>query len=518
MPKLDNFFSNNKSEKIEQTLSKKMHPQLISIRKLEESKLQYRDIPQEDTERLADLIELDGEVLQPLLVRKSGADTYEILAGHKRFRACKLLSSKGLEQFSLVPCYVKTMSDAQAEFAVYSTNGYNRKTDYEIMREVEGMSRLLKENPELFPEAASGRLVEKLAKIMNMSKTTVQEYKTIANNLADEAMDKFKNNEITKESAKTLAGLSSEEQQQVIATGVTETKDIKEAVKTIRNPSMSEIKSAFNAMYKSALYPGFVVRNYSSLEECFKEEEGRSHSGHAEYRLNYECSLRGIKINNRKEITWHEFVSAATEMGLYNPDNVYNKPSDKEIKLAYNSLTANANIKKYSSAKLLENHMKETYRYRQCLSSTISYDCTYRGIAINNKEEITWHEFVMSAIRMDLYTFECNGNDVEADEQIPGQDDIYHHPEFLPEDIKSYSNEDNMQKIDNENVTDSTNPDIKAENLVLNITESQRVADVQRIGNCPFCNAPLIFISNRKYCGSCGKAILWNERGNYDGI
>lgn len=518
MPKLDKFFSNNKSEKIEQILTKKMHPQLISIRKLEESKLQYRDIPQEDTERLADLIELDGEVLQPLLVRKSGADTYEILAGHKRFRACKLLSSKGLEQFSLVPCYVKTMSDAQAEFAVYSTNGYNRKTDYEIMREVEGMSRLLKENPALFPEAASGRLVEKLAKIMNMSKTTVQEYKTIANNLADEAMDKFKNNEITKESAKTLAGLSSEEQQQVIATGVTETKDIKEAAKTIRNPSMSEIKSAFNAMYKSALYPGFVVRNYSSLEECFKEEEGRSHSGHAEYRLNYECSLRGIKINNRKEITWHEFVSAATEMGLYNPDNVYNKPSDKEIKLAYNSLTANANIKKYSSAKLLENHMKETYRYRQCLSSTISYDCTYRGIAINNKEEITWHEFVMSAIRMDLYTFECNDNDVEADEQIPGQDDIYHHPEFLPEDIKSYSNEDNMQKIDNENVTDSTNPDIKAENLVLNITESQRVADVQRIGNCPFCNAPLIFISNRKYCGSCGKAILWNERGNYDGI
>lgn len=99
---------------------------------------------------------------------------------------------KGLEQFSMIPCYVKAMSDAQAEFAVYSTNGYNRKTDYEIMREVEGMSRLLKENPELFPEAASGRLVEKLASIMNMSKTVVQEYKTIANNLSSDAMEKFK--------------------------------------------------------------------------------------------------------------------------------------------------------------------------------------------------------------------------------------------------------------------------------------------------------------------------------------
>lgn len=497
MPKLDNFFSNNKSEKIEQILTKKMHPQLISIRKLEESKLQYRDIPQEDTERLADLIELDGEVLQPLLVRKSGADTYEILAGHKRFRACKLLSSKGLEQFSLVPCYVKTMSDAQAEFAVYSTNGYNRKTDYEIMREVEGMSRLLKENPELFPEAASGRLVEKLAKIMNMSKTTVQEYKTIANNLADEAMDKFKNNEITKESAKTLACLSSEEQQQVIATGVTETKDIKEAAKTIRNPSMSEIKSAFNAMYKSALYPGFVVRNYSSLEECFKEEEGRSHSGHAEYRLNYECSLRGIKINNRKEITWHEFVMAATEMGLYNPDDVYNKPSDAEIKLAYNSFTANADIKKYTSAKLLENYMNDTYRHREYLSSTLSYRCSYRGITINHKEEITWHEFVMALLRMGLYTFEDNNCD-KAEEQIPGQDDIYHHPEYLPDD----------------DVTKSVtiNEQVKADNEVLNIEETQRVADVCMIGNCPYCNAPLIFISNKRFCGSCGKDIVWKYK------
>ena len=503
MPKLDNFFSNNKSEKIEQILTKKMHPQLISVKNLEESKLQYRDIPQEDVEKLADLIELDGEVLQPLLVRKAGGDTYEILAGHKRYRACKYLSEvRKLEQFAMLPCYVKTMTDAQAEFAVYSTNGYNRKTDYEIMREVVGMSRLLIENPELFPEAASGRLVEKLAKIMNMSKTTVQEYKTIANNLSDEAMDKFKKNEITKESAKTLAGLSSEEQQQVIATGVTETKDIKEAAKTIRNPSMSEIKSAFNAMYKSALYPGFVVRNYSSLEECFKEEEGRSHSGHAEYRLNYECSLRGIKINNRKEITWHEFVMAATEMGLYNPDDVYNKPSDAEIKLTYNSLTANADIKKYTSANLLENYMNDTYRHREYLSSTLSYSCSYRGITINHKEEITWHEFVMASLRMGLYTFEDNDCDKE-EEQIPGQDDIYNHPEYLPDD----------------NVTDFvTNPDTKAENLVLNITETQRVADVQRIGNCPFCNAPLIFISNRKYCGSCGKAILWNERGNYDGI
>ena len=517
MPKLDNFFSNTKSEKIEQILTKKMHPQLISIKNLEESKLQYRDIPQEDVEKLSDLIELDGEVLQPLLVRKSGADTYEILAGHKRYRACKYLSEvRKLEQFSMIPCYVKSMTDAQAEFAVYSTNGYNRKTDYEIMREVEGMSRLLKENPELFPEAASGRLVEKLAKIMNLSKTTVQEYKTIANNLSDEAMDKFKNNEITKESAKTLAGLSSEEQQQVIATGVTETKDIKEAAKTIRNPSMSEIKFAFNAMYKSALYPGFVVRNYSSLEECFKEKEGRSHSGHAEYRLNYECSLRGIKINNRKEITWHEFVTSAIEMGLYNPDDVYNKPSDEDIKIAYSNLTYKANLKNYTSAKLLENYMKDTYTHCEYISSALTYSCSYRGITINHMKEITWHEFVMASIRMGLYTFEDNNCD-KAEEQIPGQDDIYNHPEYLPDDKadssssnEAYSEENNTN---NENscrdVTDSVTDHEDESKKVCCIQNSDRITGIKKIGNCPYCNAPLIYISNKNFCGKCGKKITW---------
>ncbi len=480
MPKLDNFFSNNKSEKIEQILTKKMHPQLISIKKLEESNLQYRDIPQEDTERLADLIELDGEVLQPLLVRKAGADTYEILAGHKRYRACKLLSeSRRLEQFSMIPCYVKVMTDAQAEFAVYSTNGYNRKTDYEIMREVEGMSRLIKENPELFPKAASGRLVEKLARTMNMSKTVVQEYKTIANNLGDEAMQKFKNNEITKESAKTLASLSNNEQKEVLATGKTETKDIKEAVKIIRNPSMSEIRSAFKAMYEHPLYCKDIVRKYSSLEECFKEKEGRTHSGHSEYRLNYECSLRGIKINNRKEITWHEFVSAATEMGLYNPDDIYKDNEENTV-------------------------------IKECINGLNPYgNCVCCG-----KNDIK----CCAECKED-----CNGRcgwyteKKKVEEQILGQDDIYNHPEYFPDDKadsnssdKAYSEENNTN---NEsfcrNVMDFVTENEEESKKVCYIQNSDRITGIKKIGNCPYCNAPLIYISNKNFCGKCGKRIIW---------
>lgn len=42
MPKLDNFFSNTKSEKIEQILTKKMHPQLISIKNIVVESVTFR--------------------------------------------------------------------------------------------------------------------------------------------------------------------------------------------------------------------------------------------------------------------------------------------------------------------------------------------------------------------------------------------------------------------------------------------------------------------------------------------
>jgi len=187
---------------------------------------------EEEVEKLADLIEIDGEVLQPLLVRKKGGDTFEILAGHKRHAACKLLvEERGEEKFALIPCYVKEMSDVRAEFAVYSTNGYGVKSDYELMREIEGMTKLLKESPESFPETPRGRVVEKLSAIMGISKTTVQEYKTIANNLGEKAMEEFKKGTISKDTARFLAVQDVEKQNEVLDMGLTKAKDVKEFIK-----------------------------------------------------------------------------------------------------------------------------------------------------------------------------------------------------------------------------------------------------------------------------------------------
>lgn len=242
MPKLNAYFNQTKAAPAEKNGAKKMHPQNINYKKLQESSFQYRKFTPEVVERLADLIQTDGEVLQPLLVRKSGGDTYEILAGHKRYAACKyLVEVRKLDKFAFIPCYIKDMSDVQAEFAVYSTNGYEKKTDYEIMKEIQGMERLIKEHPEEFPEAPTGRIAERLAKIMEKSKTTVQEYLTISKKLGDSGMEKFKTGELSKDSAKVLSAVPEEKQEEIISKGITKAKEIKHYLKQNEKES-AEVK------------------------------------------------------------------------------------------------------------------------------------------------------------------------------------------------------------------------------------------------------------------------------------
>lgn len=268
MPNLNNFF--DKADKsTPASVIKRMHPQNINYKKLEESSFQYRQISQEDIEKLADLIEMDGEVLQPLLVRKKGSDTYEILAGHKRYKACKYLAeARKLEKFAFIPCYIKELSDTQAEFAVYSTNGYNAKTEYEIMCEIEGMERLVREHPEAFPDAPRGRMVERLSKIMGISKTVIQEYRTVSTKLGPNAMEAFKENKISKDSAKALASIPHDQQKKVIGQGLTKAKDIKNYIQ--------------NNSDKVSAPAGTVAENKENVE-LVKEEQHTSSISNKEF-------------------------------------------------------------------------------------------------------------------------------------------------------------------------------------------------------------------------------------------
>ena len=149
----------------------------IDYKKLFESPFQYRKFSDSDVSKLASLILMDGRVLEPLIVRKKGGDSFEILSGHKRHSACKyLVEELGEEQFSMIPCSVLELDDIKAEFCVYSTNGYGVKTSYEQMKEIEGMTKLLTEHKDSFPRPKGKRTVEIIAEELNLSRSTVTDF------------------------------------------------------------------------------------------------------------------------------------------------------------------------------------------------------------------------------------------------------------------------------------------------------------------------------------------------------
>ncbi len=227
MAKFGEIFKDTEAKKPEP------HPQRITkwihYTKLIDNKAQYcNERDKGEIIALAELIEADKGILQNVLVRKVDTDEYEIIAGHKRRRAVRyLVEERGLKEYEFIPCIIENLSDVRAEFQLYSTNGHHEKTDYEKMHELERMKYLLETYPEEFPHLQTGRMVERLAKQMHMSKTTVGEYLSISNNLGNKAREAFKEGNIKKSAAVEIAVLPEKEQEKLLEKGVTAQKDIK---------------------------------------------------------------------------------------------------------------------------------------------------------------------------------------------------------------------------------------------------------------------------------------------------
>lgn len=229
MPNLNNLLQEKGIDK-KTTCQKKGKTVFIHWSKIRRSPWQYCDAKEiEEIENLADLIELSGKVLQDVLVRKVGADEYEIIAGHKRVQACELIDTqRGKKEFALVPCQVEEVDDIATRFMVVATNQFHKKTDWEIMHEITEMEALLTKYPEKFPNIpTTGRMVERLATAMQMSKSTVGNFKKIDADLGKKGKELFKKGDLDYSAAYEMSGLPKKEQEALIKRGNTSHKEIK---------------------------------------------------------------------------------------------------------------------------------------------------------------------------------------------------------------------------------------------------------------------------------------------------
>lgn len=377
MAKISNVFL---KEEVKKTIHPKRITKWLHYTKLVRNEKQYCDAKdKEEIEGLADIIEADGIVLQDLLVKKLDADEYKIIAGHKRHAACKLLvEERGKTEFEFLPCFEQNVSDVQAEFQIYSSNCHHEETPYEIMHKLERMQFLINNYPEEFPEIQGGRMVDRLAKKYNLSKSTVGEYLTISKNLGDTAMEEFQKGEIDKSAAVTLASMPEETQNMALEEGHKTDKELKAYKKKVLEPTSNEILTAYNELNIKEIDSPDRKETYKKLIENY----GKPRRGLHTDAIDIDCTSKTIIINN-KEISWNRFVKLIEEV-----------------------------IPAYQVAVQERKTKKKLFRKKKELE--VSYETYERLISGQQRCVLVKEDNYQEAELIDIYAFGKDGYDTEA--------------------------------------------------------------------------------------------------------
>jgi ParB family chromosome partitioning protein len=159
-----------------------------------------RDMMPEALDELANSIRAQG-ILQPIVVRETGHQKYEIIAGERRWRAAKIV---GLEN---VPCLIKNVDD-EAAIAIALIENIQRE-NLNAMEEAIALKRLIDEFELTHNE---------VAKAVGKSRTTVSNLLRL-NNLSNPVKLFIEQGDIEMGHARALLSLN-EELQLVVANQV----------------------------------------------------------------------------------------------------------------------------------------------------------------------------------------------------------------------------------------------------------------------------------------------------------
>jgi len=223
----------------DQTIKVGYEVKLIHYTKVRPSSMQNRE--ERNIESFADILEEAGEIKQPLLVRKSIGDTYEVLAGHRRrLAAIYNVEKKGLKQFEFLPCKIDKSDDVNAEINLITTN-----ITIDVMTEVEKLEavvRLKELLPKKYGKDLKGRaLREKIASTLDLSTSKIAKLEAVSNNLIEDGKNLIKENKLPISNAYEMSTLDKESQQKLIDKGKLDLDTIKKEKNEKKEPSEKHI-------------------------------------------------------------------------------------------------------------------------------------------------------------------------------------------------------------------------------------------------------------------------------------
>ncbi|QZO12963.1 ParB/RepB/Spo0J family partition protein [Pseudoalteromonas piscicida] len=190
--------------------------QRLPIEWLKQGKYQPRkDMSEQALEELASSIRSQG-ILQPIVVRKVTTQSFEIIAGERRWRAAQLAKQ------DTVPCLIKDVPD-EAAVAIALIENIQRE-DLNAMEEAIALDRLLNEFELTHQQVADA---------VGKSRTTVTNLLRL-NNLNDDVKILLEHGDIEMGHARCLLALTGEAQSEAARTAVAKGLTVRETEKLVR--------------------------------------------------------------------------------------------------------------------------------------------------------------------------------------------------------------------------------------------------------------------------------------------
>lgn len=244
--------------------------QKIPVEFLQPGKYQPRkDMSSEALEDLASSIRSQG-IIQPIVVRQTSEDRYEIIAGERRWRAAQIA------QLDVIPCLIKDVPDESAVAIALIEN--IQREDLNAMEEAQALDRLMTEFELTHQEVATA---------VGKPRTTVTNLLRL-NNLNDDVKLLLEHGDIEMGHARALLALEGEAQNEAAQTvsgkGLT-VRDTENLVRRLLEPTkektpeqkdpdvqrlqteLSENLGAPVNIAHNAKGKGKLVINFSSLDQ-----------------------------------------------------------------------------------------------------------------------------------------------------------------------------------------------------------------------------------------------------------